>query len=240
MEDPGIGERADMSFNVVPCPICQGFVVTGEPNCRSCGQKFDYGPVPPPVPTPAEISAALQQQPASAGGEPVRQQAQQPVGGAPTDIAQTAAAFLDTGRYDDLTQLAAADQLMDGLEPTHFESPTQVSSRASDVPGFVPTEVELAAINPQNNTGISGQPRESMVSHSDWGGMLEQGLYASAVPDQLETPSLTHIERFDTANKLSPSYSDSDASQLVVCTDCGTPFDASLCPACGVRRTTEI
>jgi hypothetical protein len=49
-----------MTMRTAPCPRCQAVVVFGERFCRSCGQNFDYGPTPPPAPTPEQVVAVLQ------------------------------------------------------------------------------------------------------------------------------------------------------------------------------------
>jgi hypothetical protein len=48
-----------MTLRIAPCPRCQAFAVLGERACRNCGQPFEYGPSPPPVPSTEQIVEAL-------------------------------------------------------------------------------------------------------------------------------------------------------------------------------------
>lgn len=238
-----------MTFRVVSCPICQGHVVVGEPNCRACGQLFNYGAAPPPAPSPNDIAAALAAfqtaQPAQPTLEPVVQDAapsmqgnppaQQPGFNAAAPPEPAEESFVDADRYDAPVNSVNEISIIDGLEPTHFAEVDVHVSAGEGVPGFISTDDELAEKDAQRVT--SAPPQTADI----WGGMLDQSLYGAYVPEHVDTPGLQDVERFDTAHRMRvSSKQDTKASDLVVCSDCGTETRSTLCPQCGAKTSTLL
>lgn len=231
-----------MNFRVVSCPVCQGQVVVGEPTCRSCGQLFNYGASPPPVPTPAQIHQALAQAAQQAAAthqampaEQPSQPMQQPAGGMSQASSQDSG-FIDADRFDGKAGHPVGHGSMEGLEPTHFSQVHIQVATGQGIPGFITTDDELAEKEAQRMPSVP-----SVQTGDIWNGMLDQSLYGAYVPEEIEVQGLQDVERFDSSHRVRPSNrKDLAASDLVVCSDCGTETRATLCPHCGAKTSTEL
>jgi hypothetical protein len=128
-----------MTLRIAPCPRCQAFAVFGERACRSCGQPFEYGPSPPPLPSTQQIVEALR----AAGVTPAASAAAPASPGdvlaPPADVAVRPAAL----RPDAVRASASGPDAALAVEaaPAPAAAPAGVDTGRFDVGDVVPDEV---------------------------------------------------------------------------------------------------
>jgi hypothetical protein len=235
-----------MNFRVVNCPICNQYVVVGEPFCRYCTQRFDYGAVALPAPTASEIQVAL----AQVGQKmvpPTAQAGAQAAAQAPSPGVQgETASFVETGRHDHETGRNMDVSSLQGLEPTQFETPGRGEVVGAPMLDYISTDEELALVNPRNHGAPLTLSESNLpgVHHSEAGhsldDLLDHELFAAFVPNDLPTPSMESVEHLASAHMPARKEVDTRSAAVVVCSECGTEFDAKLCPACGAKSSREI
>lgn len=127
-----------MSLPTAPCTHCRARIVYGQRSCPACGTRFDYGPTPPPEPTPAQVQEAL-----VAAAMQERMAVSVPDGAPVGD-----AGFVDRGRYDEVSTVPVVPEAIPGfVDSTLFKA-------------FTPDVVETETVEGlEASFGASTRPR---------------------------------------------------------------------------------
>lgn len=198
-----------MSLPTAPCTHCRQRVVYGQRRCPACGTTFDYGPAPPPEPTPAQVQEALM-------AADIQAQIQAQSGPHPAAPGVPAAPAAPA------------------IRPPATARPAMASAYA---PVSVPSGAPLVD-DDFIDRGRYDEQSTAPVQVEDIPGFVDSTLFKAFTPDVVETEVVDGLELSPgAAARPRPAKKRADPDEgPQPCRDCGTRHERSVCPACGARR----
>ncbi len=246
-----------MTLPTAPCTRCRATVVYGEPQCRKCGQPFQYGAGNVPVPSPHQIQEALIAAAADAISGP-NQAAPGPGappspapltdGPAPSPVpltdgprpspvgapAEPAPSWLDQGRFDDVGQVGT-EAIPGFIDSTLFGAFSAGDAATATMPGLETHHAPDIDVHSEDLSGVLDQGRfddVGQVRTEDIPGFIDSSLFAAYTPDTVATVAVPGLESTANAGTRKGVASD-EGAHLAPCTQCGTMHDRARCPSCG-------
>lgn len=239
-----------------PCTQCRRIVVYGQRSCMQCGASFQYGPQPPPEPTPAQIqealATALATQPAAVSTPPsVASPSGPPPPHPPSPVVPgyggpggPSNAFfeeaVDTGRYDHTTKAQVTPEAIPGfVDSTLFKAftPRHVETErveGLEATGFVPVrEAPPGDFVPLETTSYG---EVGLVATEAIPGFVDSTLFKAFTPSTVQTENVDGFEAGTSATSLRPARRRTPGETDTACSQCGTLHQSTLCPTCGARR----